>query len=60
MSMAFGGSAGATSNNTVVAHGKQVFTSIGSDQFFTVPAGVTSLSVKLWGAAGGTHAGVPL
>ncbi|WP_441250511.1 hypothetical protein [Kitasatospora sp. McL0602] len=29
----------------------------GGDQTFTVPAGVTSLDVRLWGAGGGGHAG---
>ncbi len=34
-------------------HGKQFFSCTGSDQYFYVPAGVTSLDVKLWGAGGG-------
>ena len=30
----------------------QVFTNTGSDQSFVVPAGVTSINVKMWGAGG--------
>ena len=32
---------------------KKVFTYAGGDQVFTVPAGVTSITAKLWGAGGG-------
>jgi hypothetical protein len=32
----------------------QVFTYVGAEQTFIVPAGVTTIEVKLWGAAGGT------
>lgn len=32
---------------------KVTFSSTGSDQTFTVPAGITSILVKLWGAGGG-------
>jgi hypothetical protein len=32
---------------------KQVFAYTGSDQSFTVPAGVTSIDVNIWGAGGG-------
>jgi len=37
----------------------QVFTATGADQQFTVPAGVTELSVKAWGAGGGGGAATP-
>jgi hypothetical protein len=33
--------------------GKEYFYCTKADQFFTVPAGVTGLNVKLWGAGGG-------
>ena len=36
----------------------QVFSYTGSDQTFTVPAGLTSATVKLWGAGGGIGDGV--
>ena len=32
---------------------QQIFTYTGAAQMYTVPAGVTTLSVKAWGAAGG-------
>lgn len=32
---------------------KQVFTHTGSSQIFTVPVGITSIKVKIWGAGGG-------
>ena len=35
------------------ATGKQVFSSVGHDQSFQVPAGVSALHVKAWGAGGG-------
>jgi hypothetical protein len=35
-----------------------IFGFTGSDQSFVVPAGVTSLTVKLWGAAGGSSGAV--
>ncbi len=34
----------------------QTFSSTGADQFYTVPLGVTSLLVELWGAGGGAGA----
>jgi hypothetical protein len=34
----------------------QAFTYTGADQTYTVPAGVTQLAVKLWGAGGGSGA----
>ncbi len=37
----------------VAAHGSQTFTETGSQQTFVVPAGVTSLTVDVIGAAGG-------
>ncbi|WP_395141228.1 glycine-rich protein [Armatimonas sp.] len=36
---------------------KQAFTYTGADQDFVVPTGVTSLTVKLWGAGGGQNGG---
>ena len=36
---------------------KQVFSYTGVAQSFVVPAGVTSLAVKLWGAGGGQNGG---
>ncbi|MBV9849879.1 MAG: hypothetical protein JO250_09425, partial [Armatimonadetes bacterium] len=35
-----------------------LFSFTGTDQFFTVPLGVTSLAVALWGAGGGGDPGV--
>tara|TARA_Y100000593_G_scaffold7761_2_gene14435 strand:- start:41 stop:1513 length:1473 start_codon:yes stop_codon:yes gene_type:complete len=35
------------------ANGKEVLTYTGADQSFVVPAGVTSITAKLWGAGGG-------
>ncbi len=43
-SKVFAGGGGATTT---------VFSYTGSDQSFTVPAGITSLTMKLWGAGGG-------
>lgn len=42
----------ALSSNILVAQITQKFTYTGSNQTFTVPAGVTSLTVKMWGAGG--------
>lgn len=41
--------------------GKRVFGGIGADQHFVVPAGVTKLRAKIWGAGGGhsNDTGVP-
>ncbi len=36
---------------------KQVFSGTGVDQSFVVPAGVTQIRVKLWGAGGGSYTG---
>lgn len=36
---------------------KQIFSHTGADQTFVVPAGVTSLRVKLWGAGGAGNGG---
>ena len=36
-----------------------VFSSTGADQTFTVPAGVTRVEVKLWGAGGGSYSAGP-
>lgn len=38
------------------AVGYQSFEYIGSDQIFTIPAGVTSVKIQAWGAAGAGHA----
>lgn len=35
--------------------GNQTFTYTGSDQSWTVPSGVTSINVKLWGGGGGSN-----
>lgn len=44
-------------SNTITATphgtGKQVFAYTGSNQTFTIPCGVTSINVKIWGAGGG-------
>jgi len=39
--------------------GSEIISYTGSDQSFVVPAGVTSLTAKLWGAAGGPSTGGP-
>jgi len=36
-----------------VTPGTSTFTHTGSDELFTVPSGVSSITVKMWGAAGG-------
>lgn len=45
----------ATSGPALVTHGSEVFTYTGSNQTFTVPAGVTSVDIKVWGAGGGGY-----
>lgn len=42
---------------TKAPSGKQVFTYTGADQTFEVPCGITSISVKIWGAGGGGNGG---
>lgn len=42
---------------TIEAQVTQVFTYTGNTQNFTVPAGVTSVEIKAWGAGGGGSAG---
>src|SRR4249920_3810827 len=39
-------------NLSTFAQNKVVFNYTGSDQFYTVPAGVTQITVKAWGAGG--------
>lgn len=41
----------------MAANSKQVFTYTGADQTFIVPAGITSIDVKIWGAGGGGSEG---
>ena len=41
----------------VAGQNKCIFTYLGSNQTFVVPTGVSSLSVKLWGAGGGGSGG---
>jgi hypothetical protein len=36
---------------------KEVFLSTGSDQTFSIPAGVTNIGIKMWGAGGGAGNG---
>lgn len=37
----------------VAGHSTSIFTYTGSNQYFTVPAGVTRITIQAWGAAGG-------
>ncbi|MCK5832694.1 hypothetical protein KAH81_03390 [bacterium] len=41
----------------LVAHGSQTFSYIGGSQTFTVPSGVTSVSIECWGAQGRSASG---
>ena len=42
-------------HTTVAASGSQTFSYTGAQQTFTVPSGVTSIEIKAYGAAGGSH-----
>ena len=43
----------ATSYGRSVRPGTNIFSYKGVDQFYTVPPGITSLNVYMWGAGGG-------
>ena len=51
--VATGGTITYTSSNTIHTFNPTVFFYSGADQTYTVPAGVTSITVKMWGGGGG-------
>lgn len=47
----------ATYTVSATPHGKQIFSYTGATQTFTVPCGVTSIAIKMWGGGGGGYFG---
>ena len=42
-------------HSSVSSSGSQTFSFTGAEQTFTVPSGVTTITIKAWGAQGGTY-----